>query len=223
MADQEFFVRDTRLPGHFWADNEVLDIFGPLLGAYGIAVYMTMCRTAINGTGECRISRRRIAKQLDIAVGSAHNALELIVKLSLAKLVQEGTPRTPAIYVLADVKSLCDPKMLQMRLGSSVHQVNAEARLSVHTVNAAPKSVHQVNPSDHGVNAKSHQVNAGFTTRTRNKEVKTLSRLKTDKTGGSVCLKCQNRGTIPQRAHPGEEIYCGCSIGQALQRAEVHA
>ncbi len=162
MSD-EFFARDSRQPGHFWADNEVLDIYGPLLGAHGFAVYMALTRNATNGTGECKLSTSKLAAQLGMSKGGVFNALGLLVKLNLAKRIHAGDPRHPAIYVLADVKALVNPTYAQLRLAPSVHPVNAGSTPSVHPVNA----------SGHGVNAKGHPVNAAFIPRTRNKEVKT--------------------------------------------------
>lgn len=182
MNEGEFLVRDTRLPGHFWADNEVMDIYGPLLGAHGMAVYMALCRQAINGTGECKISTAAIARKLDMSKGGAFNALGLIVKLGLARQLFAGNPRLPAIYILADVKSLTNPEMAQMRL-ASVHCMNAHP----------PTSVHQVNSIDHVVNAKGHGMNAAFTGRTRNKEDKTSSILKTNNTAKPVSNKLEQR------------------------------
>jgi len=211
MNETEFLVRDTRMPGHFWADNEVMDIYGPLLGAHGMAVYMALCRQAINGTGECKISTAAIARKLDISKGGAFNALTLIMQLGLARQLTAGTPRTPAVYVLADVKSLTNPEMAQMRLAS------------VHTVNAQSSSiVHGVNSRDHQVNANGHGVNAAFTIRTPNKEVKTLSRLKTNKTA-EPCSKCNGKGFYELKGHPGRQAYCGCSVGKEMRVQEKSA
>jgi len=125
MSDQatqrEFFVRDHRAPGHFWADNEVIDVYGPQLGPHGIAVYMAMTRRADNSSGQLRLSNARIAEQIAMSKGGVFNALKLIVTLGLARILVPGSNKTPTVYVLADVKTL------------SVHPVTA----SVHPVTAA--------------------------------------------------------------------------------------
>lgn len=139
----DFLVRDTRHPGHFWADNEVLDVYGAELGAHAFAVYMVMARNATNGTGECRVSIRKIAAQLGMSSGGVFNALARLVELGLARMVEPGDRRFPAIYLLADVKAM---------------------------------SVHTVNTGVHPVNSSVHPVNSAFTTRTRNKERKTLTK-----------------------------------------------
>ena len=123
----DFMVRDSRQPGHFWADNEILDVYGPKLGAHGIAVYMAMARRADNSTGECMLSTRRIAEQVWMSKGGVFNALTLIVALGLARKVLDAQGTKPAVYVLADVKAV------------SVHPVNAyrsSHERIVHPVNA---------------------------------------------------------------------------------------
>jgi hypothetical protein len=122
----EFMVRDSRQPGHFWADNEILDIYGAKLGAHGIAVYMAMTRRADNSTGECTMSTRRIAVQVGMSTGGVFNALLLICSLSLARKVLEAEHGRPAVYVLADVKAL--------RCSSGEHQCSSGER-GVHPVN----------------------------------------------------------------------------------------
>jgi hypothetical protein len=123
----DFLVRDTRQAGHFWADNEILDVYGARLGAHGIAVYMAMCRRADNRTGETRLSTARIAELVSMSKGGVFNALSLIVSLGLAhKLIDSNGP-IPAVYVLADVKA------------KSVHHMNgnrSSGERTVHPVNA---------------------------------------------------------------------------------------
>jgi hypothetical protein len=161
MSD-EFFPRDNRQPRHFWADNEVFDIYGPKLGAHGFAVYMALAKHAMNNSGECRTSMSKIATQLGMSKGGVFNALAIILQLGLAQKIDAGDNRHCAAYVLADVKALVDPNYAQLRLAVSVHTVNAKA---------AERSSGE--PSVHTVNSRVHPVNAAFTPRTRNKEDKT--------------------------------------------------
>lgn len=174
MAEGDhFLVRDTRMPGHFWADNEVLDLYGSHLGAHAFAVYMAMCRSAINGTGECKISTRKLAQQLGMSAGGAYNALVHITRLGLVRQISPGDRSSPGVYVLADVKALVNPEIAQLKLaGRGAHEVSTPA-LRAHTVST----------SAHPVNAGVHPVNEVLTGCTRNKEVKTSLRLKTQNRG----------------------------------------
>lgn len=209
MAD-EFLVRDIRLPGHFWADNEVYDVFASKLGAYGFAVYMALCRKAKNLSGECELSMRQLARDLDVSSSTIHEALAGIMDLGLAIRTREGGPRKTAIYVLADVKSLVDPvRAAQLRLGvppSSVRIANAKPESSVRV------ATHSVRIA----NAATNQANAAFATRARNKEEKTLKTGKTNKT----CEFCSGSGIRDLKGHPGRQFYCHCETGQKLQKVE---
>lgn len=153
MSDSEFLVRDNRQARHFWADNEVVDVFGAQLGAHAFAVYMVLCRHAMNQTGEVRISARKIGKAISISPTGALNALDHLIRLGLAREVVKRDNAKPGLYQLADVKALLDPSYAQMRLAG------------VHTVDTSKG----VNPVDTGV----HPVDAVSTRRTRNKEDKT--------------------------------------------------
>lgn len=164
---QDFLVRDTRQPGHFWADNELIDIYGPRIGPHGLAVYMALARRAINGTGECKLSMRTIAAQIAMSVGGVSNAMTVLLELGLARVIDRGDNRRPAVYILADVKAMTDPGYAQLRLTGS----------ETSKAKALQNSVHPMNAGVHPLNATVHPVNSAFTTRTRNKERKTSSRL----------------------------------------------
>lgn len=177
MSEQDFLVRDTRLPGHFWADNEVLDVFGTQLGEHGFAAYMVLCRYATNGTGECKLSTRKLAKILGMSAGGAFNALSKVLQVGLARQLHPGDSATPATYALVDIKALLNPDIAQLRLaGKGAHIVSA------HEIGA-----HNVSASAHPMNAGAHTVSGVLTTRARNREVKTSSRLKTKSKTENTC------------------------------------
>jgi hypothetical protein len=131
----DFQVRDRRKPGHFWADNEVLDVFSEQLRAQGFAVYMMLTRRANNDTGECQISVRVMAKQMGMSVGAVFSALKVICDLGLARKVFAGDNRNPAIYELADVKAC-------------VHLMNADlnAAFTLRTPNKEKKDFYNTKP-----------------------------------------------------------------------------
>lgn len=209
MPMSDFLVRDVRLPGHFWADNEVYDIFAPKLGAYGFAVYMALCRKAKNYTGECELSMRMLARDLDVSVSTIHQSLERIIDLGLAIRTREGGPRVTGMYLLADVKTLVDPVLAaQLRLNAPP--------TSVRIANAQSGGVRTANTVVRQANAASHQANAASATRTRNKEEKTLKTSKTEKT----CDYCANTGLRTHRGHPGRQFYCDCALGQQMHKQD---
>jgi len=81
----EIAVRDLRRVGYCQIDNEIIDEYGPKIGAYGVAVYNVLCRHARNETQQVRLSTRDIAETLAIS----HDR----VRKSLADLVNSGLVR----------------------------------------------------------------------------------------------------------------------------------
>lgn len=71
-------VRDARQPGHFWADNELVDNHLPQIGVFGFAVYMLLARYADNTTGQCEPSIGLMAKQLSVSAPTVRKALETL-------------------------------------------------------------------------------------------------------------------------------------------------
>jgi DNA-binding Lrp family transcriptional regulator len=176
LSESEFLVRDSRLARHFWADNEVVDIFGAQLGAHAFAVYMVLCRHAINHTGEVRISSRKIARQVGMSPQGVLNALDHLGRLGLVRHAQAPTRSEGGLYLLADVKAMLDPEYAQLKLvGRVTHGVNPVDTSSRKGVNAVDTGVHTVDAAVNQVDT----VSRGWT---RNKEDKTSSRLKTNKT-----------------------------------------
>lgn len=94
-------VRDTRRPGWFWIDNELLDIYGPNIGAYGLAVYMALGRVSRNG--ECKTTVRQIAAMLDVSPQTAMRALDKLIESGLVCLEKKSDGDGPSIYFLCEV------------------------------------------------------------------------------------------------------------------------
>ena len=63
---EQWIVRDARRPGHYWADNEIYDIYAPIVGVHAFAVYMALCRYA-SSEGASHPSTSTIADQLGIS------------------------------------------------------------------------------------------------------------------------------------------------------------
>lgn len=84
MADS-FSVRDQRKPGHHWADNEVIDDFGKIIGVYGYSIYMFLCRYAGNRDGRCCKTQGEIAEAFSI---SRDTVFRSVLKLQECQLIR---------------------------------------------------------------------------------------------------------------------------------------
>lgn len=76
-------VRDIRQPGHFWADNEVVEDYLPTIGVYGFAVYMLLAKYADSKTGQCDPSIGGMAKKLGVSAPTVRAALDKLKEAGL--------------------------------------------------------------------------------------------------------------------------------------------
>ena len=100
--DDQIVLRDNRSPGWFWAQNELIDEYGPIIGVYGIAVYMVLARYANNKSQQTRPGLRKIAAQLKTGrkqVTEAVNALE-----AAGIITVQRRPRETHIYTLVNLR-----------------------------------------------------------------------------------------------------------------------
>jgi DNA-binding MarR family transcriptional regulator len=78
MAEQ-LQIRDTRQGGWFWMDNEIVMRDGKTLGAYGLAVYMTLCVLARDNNLTYTV--RQIGDLCGVSRSAAWEALEQLIAL----------------------------------------------------------------------------------------------------------------------------------------------
>lgn len=97
-------LRDRREPGHFWADNEIIDVFGDELGQNGISVYMTMSRHCYGA--EVRMSLREIAAAARMSKDTVSRSMKVLVALGLVIETKGVRAKTVSTWALANVKAL---------------------------------------------------------------------------------------------------------------------
>lgn len=112
-------VRDIRQTGFWWADNEIMDIYAPRLGAYALAVYCLLARAANNRTGQSTLSLRQLERGLKL---SKHTVIKALATLESERLIRKMYKVGPGghdrnVYTLADVKALVH----HMHQGSAYH------------------------------------------------------------------------------------------------------
>ena len=97
-------LRDRREPGHFWADNEIIDVFGDELGQNGISVYMTMTRFCYGA--EVRLSLREIAAAARMSKDTVARSMKVLVSVGLVIETKGAKAKTVSTWSLANVKAL---------------------------------------------------------------------------------------------------------------------
>jgi len=101
-SDEPIVIRDNREPGWFWSPNELLDIYGPIIGVYGIAVYMALARRADNTSQKTWPGLRSMAKTLGTGRRQVREAIE---KLEAAGVITvERRPRQTHRYTLVNLR-----------------------------------------------------------------------------------------------------------------------
>lgn len=104
-AREHCALRDRRKPGHFWADNELFDIFAPRIGPHGMLVYIALARECFGNYSAEKVSLRRLAEMTGISKDSVRRALGVLLDVGLI-LESRGRRQTASSYDLVDVKEL---------------------------------------------------------------------------------------------------------------------
>lgn len=86
-----FVVRDIRLPGWFWARSELIDVYGPQIGAYGIAVYCVLAKCADNHTQEAYPGIEYIARLVGCSTRQVQRKLQQMEELGLIAIKSTKT------------------------------------------------------------------------------------------------------------------------------------
>lgn len=102
-------LTDKRRTYTFYVDDVVLDVFGPKIGAYGIAVYTLLARHAKQK--QCFPSYRHIMKQLDMSRERLWKTITVLINEGLIQKVQRESAYgdlTSNLYVLLDLSQYHD-------------------------------------------------------------------------------------------------------------------
>lgn len=122
-------VRDNRGGEWLWMHNTIIDHYGPLIGAYGVAVYASLSRYA-NREGQAWPSIQTLAAQLAIAPNTVRRTLATLEQHSLLSVTRRRTERDlnlSSIYTLVNpnTNSSTSPGEVlpQMKEGTSPGEV----------------------------------------------------------------------------------------------------
>jgi hypothetical protein len=114
-------VRDHRERDWFWANNDVIDRYGFVIGADGIAVYMALARYA-DRNGQCWPSYARMAERLALSRPTVIKCLNRLVFAGLAtstprtKPTKAGTEQPDSnLYTLLTVRAISDEERIALK------------------------------------------------------------------------------------------------------------
>lgn len=107
-TDRNIRLRDQRVPGWYWSQNELIDQVAHRVGVYGIAVYHVLARHSrhdeVSG-----MSAERIAAILDCSRAQVFRALAALE--TSGALMRRSAPGTGTTYFLSDLKSKPRPSV----------------------------------------------------------------------------------------------------------------
>lgn len=152
--DLPFQVADRRKRGYFTVDNIVLDVYGQLLKAHGIAVYCALARFA-NDESECWPSRRVIKEKTGVSIPQINRELNKLVDLQLITITpqfNEAGDQTSNLYTLLEVQdvppSLPDTPPVSRRDPARIRQIPKQSlkKKDIHPNNKKKDSVKNYRP-----------------------------------------------------------------------------
>jgi hypothetical protein len=130
-------LQDNRKPDWFWAQNELFDVFLPLIGAKGVVVYMAMCRLLperIDG----RLSLREIQDSSRVSKSEVGRLLRVLVTLGMIAEKTSG-PKSRSAFELLDLRAAAEVGTEELKRRLTLLQTRDEALSE-----AAPQSVPEV-------------------------------------------------------------------------------
>ncbi|HVJ09292.1 MAG TPA: hypothetical protein VM554_13000 [Acidisarcina sp.] len=96
-------TRTVRKPGHAWQENELYDVYLPIIGRDATLVWSTMTRVSYGA--EVDASLRELAELACMSKDSVSRALQVLLHLGMVRTRGRG-PRACGRYLLADLKLL---------------------------------------------------------------------------------------------------------------------
>ena len=97
-------VDDARRPGWHWAHHEIIDLYGPKLGPYSLAIYYALVRHA-GPDRRCWPSYSTLAREAGMSRRKAIDAVNLLLELGLIKKMcrtDSKGDQTSNLYILVD-------------------------------------------------------------------------------------------------------------------------
>jgi hypothetical protein len=102
-----FIVRDNRGPKYLKVYNDFYDRFGSVLGPYGIAVYVALCRYIDVDSSECNPSYATIARGTGMSRRKVIYEIQELERLGV--LAIEHIPYKPNVFTLLETSACHAP------------------------------------------------------------------------------------------------------------------
>lgn len=102
----EVKLRDKRRPGNCWQDNELYDVFQPIVGAQAVSVYVNLTRDCY---GETRVSYtlRKLAEAMSVSRAAVWRNLAVLESVGVLRLIR-GKGSGESSCELCDLKDAAE-------------------------------------------------------------------------------------------------------------------
>lgn len=125
-------ARSQRDGGWFWMQNEVVDLFGPLIGLSGYGAYTVLCRNAgrEGRVDEVRMSLRAIADESFQSKDAVARSMRKMIFLGMVTEKRRGV-KAASVYIVNDLKEQAKLGLaaLRVRLADAERAAAAEAAM----------------------------------------------------------------------------------------------
>jgi hypothetical protein len=119
---QEIRVRDNRPSRFCWQDNELYDVFQPIIGSHAMVVYANLSRLAW-GQPKIEIGVRKLATLTGQGEATVWRNVEVLAFLGVLR-IEKGKGSAPSVFELCDLKDAAEA------LGATYHRHRASHVLS---------------------------------------------------------------------------------------------
>jgi hypothetical protein len=152
MTDQ---LRDRRTPGWFWAYNSIVDVYGPVIGAYALAVYFVLVRHS-NANGQSFPSIATIARLTHTSPHTVIAAIKTLCDVELLSVTTQTAPGKEAY--ISNLYTLLEPDVIRFDEGCAPHAQRYAPRAQgvMHDVHTKDDSSKQdsINKTDSSASAE---------------------------------------------------------------------
>jgi DNA-binding MarR family transcriptional regulator len=116
MANEhEYKIRDLRNGGWYWISRQIVNQYGKLLRASGLAVYNVLASFANSNTQTCFPTQKSIARHLGLSIRTVNRKIRLLIDFKLIKvkktrgrcfysLLRVDTPKGRRLYDKRDTR-----------------------------------------------------------------------------------------------------------------------
>jgi DNA-binding transcriptional regulator YhcF (GntR family) len=115
---------DARRPGFCWQDNELYDVYQPIIGAHGVVLYANLSRKAHGD--ECSYSLRILAAETGLDVVTIQRLLAMLATIGMVRMTSGVCGSVDGTLDLVDLKDLAEAHGAQPVQNRRSHVLSAE-------------------------------------------------------------------------------------------------